>query len=98
MRLSTALAAALYSSAVLVGAASAQEEPLVADTTPEVAAKPTFTVSSLQNPDIVRISFPSQRTDQRIANRSQSPLPGTIHRRLGVKMDALTCQEGGLKE
>jgi hypothetical protein len=98
MRLSTALAAALYSSAILVGAASAQEEPLVDDTTPEVAAKPTFTVSSLQNSDAIRISSLSQETNQRIANRSQSPLPRTIHRRLGVKMDAFTCQEGGLQE
>ena len=95
MRWNAALTSAVLSSAALIGNAQAQEAPAASE--PEVE-RPTFTVRQILLMHLNCSSIPSPLlTRVPAADKHQSSIPRAIHRRLGVAMDTLQRQKGGLE-
>jgi hypothetical protein len=86
MRISAAVASAIYSSALLAGAVVAQEEAAEAVESVTSIAKPTFTVSNLYHKTLLAASGGSTHlyswslyANIFAADHSESPLPRTVH-------------------
>lgn len=88
MRLNAA--AALAASALLAGTSLAQEEA-EAPIASSVAERPTFTVTFSHRLQIQVCA------NTFLANHFEGALPRTVHRRLGIKVDTVSCKEGGLQ-